>query len=303
MIALVLGFAFCVAASAQSVDARCIGDGGIALCTAPVNIPGAPGSPVDSEMWTYNVCDLDGSFPWREAAWTKVLGGNPIFDPDIVPVSTAFEEIVNDACRLDVIDSGWGQTIPSNILCWTGGPLAKNGSLIRDFRKLSFTGLKPGTTGCNVPWHDIVYAGKWRDVGCPKTYFTRVKQNLDLECWKLPPECSELNKEKVGNPITLLDGCKSQREADYRSRRPGGVEVDRHYSSGGYFRFDVASERATDVWRTTWDRRVLVPPSVGNVLAYAQRADGSLQVFLPNGREMHNNQGGASALLLSLIHI
>ena len=114
----------------------------------------------------------------------------------------------------------------------------------------------------------------------------------------MPPECTE--RAKVGNPITLLDGCKSQREVDYRSRTPGGVEVERFYNSAGYFRFDAAPEKASDVWRTTWDRRILVPPVAGNVLAYAQRADGSLQAFGPAGREMQNNQGGASALLQRL---
>ena len=87
---------------------------------------------------------------------------------------------------------------------------------------------------------------------------------------------------------------------DYRSRTPGGVEVERYYNSGAYFRFDVAPEKASDVWRTTWDRRIVVPPGGGNVLAYAQRADGSLQVFGATGREMHNDQGGASALLQRL---
>ena len=166
MFALLPGLVLWTAANAQSIDTRCIADGGVALCTAPINIPDPPGAPVDTEMWTYNVCDFDGSFAWRNAAWTTVIGGNPIFDPDIVPVSTAFERIVNNACQIDKVDSGWGQTIPYNILCWTGGPLARNASLIRDFRKLSFAGLKPGPTGCNVPWQDIVYAGKWRGVGC-----------------------------------------------------------------------------------------------------------------------------------------
>ena len=80
--------------------------------------------------------------------------------------------------------------------------------------------------------------------------------------------------------------------SDYRSRTPGGLEVERFYNSAGYFRFDVAPERSTDVWRTTWDRRIVLPPVAGTVLAYAQRADGSILVFLPSGREMHNNQGG-----------
>ena len=165
--------------------------------------------------------------------------------------------------------------------------------MIRDFRKLTFSGLQPGATGCNVPWTEVVYAGKWRGVACPKTYNTRFKANGDLECWKFPPECPVT----VGNPVNLLDGCKSQRELDYRSRTPGGLEVERFYNSAGYFRFDVAPERSTDVWRTTWDRRIVLPPAAGGVLAYAQRADGAVLVFLPSGRQMHNDQGGGSALL------
>ncbi len=295
MLALFLCLGLCPAIGAQAIDTSCIADGGIALCTEPTHAADPPSAPVDNEMWTYGVCDFDGSFAWRSAAWTKVLGGKPIFDPDIVPVSTAFEQIVNDACRINVIDTGWGQTIAPNILCWTGGPLVKNRSLVRDFRKLTFNGLANTATGCDGQWSDVVYAGKWRAVGCPATYNTRAKANGDLECWKLPPECSE--RTSVGNPILLLDGCKAQREVDYRSRTPGGVGLERYYSSGGYFAFDVTPLRASDVWRSTWDRRILVPPVAGNVLAYAQRADGSLQVFLPNGREMHNNQGGASARL------
>ena len=138
---------------------------------------------------------------------------------------------------------------------------------------------------------------KWRGVACPKTYITRTKANGDLECWKFPPECSA----KVGNPVNLLDGCKLQREVDYRSRTPGGLEVERFYNSGGYFRFDVAPER---VDATSGARRgtgaSFRPPVAGAVLAYAQRADGAILVFPPSGREMHNSQGGGSALLQRL---
>ena len=252
-------------------------------------------APVDAEMWTYSVCDFAGTFTWREAAWNKVLGGKPLFDPAIVSVSSAFEQIIHNACQIGVIDSGWGYTIPPNILCWTGGSLVQNQKSYREFRRLDFSGASPGASGCNVPWTETVFAGKWRKLACPKTYATRTKANGDLECWKLPPECTR--RGKVGNPITLLDGCKVQRESDYRSRTAGGVEVERFYNSGGYFRFDVASERASDVWRTTWDRRIVVPPVQGAVLAYAQRAEGSVQAFAASGREMQNNEGGGSAVL------
>ncbi len=46
-----------------------------------------------------------------------------------------------------------------------------------------------------------------------------------------------------------------------------------------------------------------MPPVAGNVLAYAQRADGSLQAFGAAGRELHNNQGGAAALLQRLTDV
>ncbi len=113
------------------------------------------------------------------------------------------------------------------------------------------------------------------------------------ECWRLVPECPAT----VGNPINLLDGCKLQREVDYRSRTPGGIEVVRYYNSAGSIRFDAGPEKATDYWRTTWDRRVLAPRSASGILAYAQRADGSLQVFLTSGRELLNAHGGGSALI------
>ena len=122
VLALLLGVAVCAAVGAQTIDTRCLADGGIALCTQPTNVADPASAPVDAEMWTYNVCDIAGSFAWRNAAWDKALGGKPIFDPDIVPVSTAFEQIVNSACQIGVTDSGWGYTIPSNILCWSGPP-------------------------------------------------------------------------------------------------------------------------------------------------------------------------------------
>jgi len=282
-----------------AVDTRCKADGGVALCTAPTVIADTPTAPVDADMWTYGLCDMAGTFASREAAWSTALGGKPVFDPDVVPVSSAFERIVHNACQLGVNDSGWGYTIPSNILCWTGGTLVINQSAYRQFRRLDFNGSSPSATGCNVPWTETVYAERGRKIVCPETYATRPKANGDLECWKLPPECPK-PVAVVGNPITLLDGCKVQRELDYRSRTAGGVEVERFYNSGGYLRFDVAPKRASDVWRTTWDRRIVVPPMPGAVLAYAQRADGSLLAFGSSGAEMQNNQGGGSALLQKL---
>lgn len=284
-------------ADAQSVDTRCVADGGAALCTAPVIVEATRGAPVDADLWTYNVCDVRAPTLAREAAWCTVRGGcaNPVFDGDIAPVSVNFELIVNNACQLNASDTKWGQTLPPNPYCWTGPPLVQNGTLVRDFRILGFTGLATGPAGCSLPWADTVYAGRWRALACPEGYGTRTKGDGDLECWRLPPECSA--KAKAGNPIGLLDGCKLQREVDYRARTPGGLEVVRQYNSAGYFALQPLPKTASDVWRTNWDRRILVPPSPDAVLAYAQRADGFVQVFRTDGRELHNLQGGAAATL------
>ena len=98
-------------------------------------------------MWTYNVCDVNAATQARNAAWCTALGGcgNPVFDAGIVPVAKAFERIVNDACAVNVGDSGWGQTLPANLFCWSGPPLVRNRQLIRDFRILNLEGTK--TTG------------------------------------------------------------------------------------------------------------------------------------------------------------
>lgn len=294
--ALTLSIAIAGAAGAQSVDTRCVADGGAALCTAPTIVEASIGAPVDADMWTYNVCDVRAPTLPRENAWCTARGGcaSPVFDGDIAPVSTTFESIVNHACQLNVSDTKWGQALPANPYCWSGPPLVRNGTPVRDFRVLSFTGLAADGTGCSVPWADTVYAGRWRALACPEGYATRTKANGDLECWRLPPECAA--KAKVGNPINLLDGCKLQREVDYRARTPNGLEVVRQYNSTGYFAVEPGPKTSDDVWRTNWDRRILVPTSPGPVLAHAQRADGSVQVFNASGRETHNLRGGAALL-------
>jgi len=294
-LALILMAAIAGSVAAQAIDTRCMENGGSALCTEPVLVPAASTAAVDAQMWTYNACDMDGPFAWRSNVWCQVRGGctGPIFEGTLVAVSTEFERIVNGACEVNVVDSGWGQTLPGNILCWAGPPLAQNEALIRDFRILNFSGTAHGASGCNSLWTDTVFAGRWRKLACPPSFNARSRPNGDLECWKLVPECPA----RVGNPINLLDGCKVQREVDYQPLTPGAIEVVRYYTSAGSVRFAAAPEAATDYWRTTWDRRVLVPRGASTVLAYAQRADGSLHVFMANGRELLNAQGGGSALI------
>ena len=303
-LALALGLVAALAsgACAEAIDTRCIVNGGIAVCTDPVIVPSPPVVNFDRDMWKYNLCDMNGASLQRDKAWCEAFGGvfgangctggQPATGGNVVGIASRFEQIINNACSMSMASGGWGETMSYNVLCWNGGSVVQNGIATRDLMKMSFSGYKASATGCNSPWTGVVMAARGRTLACPAGYETRTKANGDLECWKLIPECA-----KVGNPINLLDGCKLQREVDYRSRSPGGIEVERYYNSGGYFRFDPAPQQSSDVWRTTWDRRLLVPSVAGNVLAYAQRPDGLLHVFRADGKEMLNTAGGGSAIL------
>ena len=170
-------------------------DGGIALCTEPTNVADPASAPVDIDMWTYNVCDFDGPFAWRSNAWTKVLAGKPIFDADIVPVSTAFEQIVTNACQISVTDSAWGYTIPPNILCWTGGPLAKNRSPIRGFPETELLGIRARFQWLQCALDGRCLCGKMARGRMPKTSNMRTKPNGDLECWRFRPNARRQGRQ------------------------------------------------------------------------------------------------------------
>ena len=85
-----------------AIDTRCLADGGVSHCPEPTIVANAAAAPVDLEMWTYGLCDMAGAFPWRQAAWVKVLGGKPVFEKDIGSASSAFEQIVHSACALEI---------------------------------------------------------------------------------------------------------------------------------------------------------------------------------------------------------
>jgi YD repeat-containing protein len=231
-----------------------------------------------------------------EVAWKTALAGKPVFDPDVVPVSSAFERIVHNACQLGVTDSGWGYTIPSNILCWEGGTLVKNQNSYREFRRLDFNGLSLGATGCTLPWTETVYAQRGRKIVCPETYGTRLKANGDLECWKLPPECRSPSRwSATRSRCSMAARCSGSWTTD---RGPPAA------SRSSAFTTAVAISDSTPhpSERAMCGARRGIGASLSRrrrarVLAYAQRADGSLLAFAPSGREMQNNQGGGSALL------
>ena len=310
------GLLISIAAGATAPVEACARDGGRAICTEPITVPSNPGAAVDGEQWNYAECDDYAAYFTRMAAWCAVQGGQwvvtptghscdgagPTFDPDIVPYARAFEARIHSACQIGNTDTGWGATV-SSYNCWSGGSLYRNGIPIRELRQMDFQGVGRDYSGsCYVPWAETVIAVRYREVGCPPGYNTRSKPNFDRECWYLPPSCDEPScGTRVGNPVSAILGNKLQEEVDYRSAAPGGLELIRYYNSFGVFQLTAGPARGTDFWRTNWDRRILVDLAPSAILAYAQRPDGSVQAFLPNGSELHNTRGGGADFLARLV--
>ena len=291
------------------------GTGGMAICTEPIIVPS--GASADSEQWSYGECDDAAAYSFRDRAWCEVKGGtwvtpaayswrcdgaSPTFDAQIVPYARAFETKIYRACQIGNTDTGWGVTV-SSWNCYSGGSLSTNGIPVREFRQLDFQGLSLDSLGrCGVPWAERVFAIRTRSVTCPQGYNTRGKANGDLECWYLPASCDEPScSTRVGNPVSAILGNKMQEETDYRSAAQGGLELLRYYNSGGVFQLAAGPARGTDFWRTNWDRRILADVTTAANLAYAQRPDGSVKVFLPDGRELHNASGGGADVLARLV--
>jgi YD repeat-containing protein len=304
LVALSLGNCGIVIAAEED----CVANGGKAICTPAVPAPLTPTSPVDADMWTYGVCDDTAAFVWRERIWCEVAGGTwvaqpggPVcngaqaaFEPVIVPWAQSFESNAHSACQISNTDSGWGMTVNS-YNCWSGGPSTFSGILVRDLRQMDFQGKTPDAHGaCTIAWSERVVAAKWRTATCPEGYNMRHKTDGSLECWHLPACCSV-----AGNPINSIRGNKVEQWVDYRAGTAGGLEFARYYDSHGYFQRNGSARRTTDYWRTNWDRRIIVDGTSAGILAYAQRPDGSVKVFLPSGAEAHNTEGSAASDVLA----
>ena len=307
---LLVGLSFGNVGIAVAAVEDCFGNApdAMAICVPAVPAPLTPTSPVDADMWTYGVCDDVAAFVWRERIWCEVAGGTwvvlsggtqcngaqPAFELVIVPWAQTFESRAHSACQISNTDSGWGMTTDS-YNCWTGNPSSFSGVLVRDLRQMDFQGKTPDAQGaCTIAWTERVIAAKWRTADCPEGYNLRHKTDGSLECWYLPACCSS-----VANPVNAVRGNKIEQWVDYRDGTSGGLEFIRYYNSDGYFQRNGSSRRTTDYWRTNWDRRIVVDGSSASILAYGQRPDGSVKVFLASGSEAHNTEGSAGSDVLA----
>jgi YD repeat-containing protein len=271
-IALVCAALIGVAGHVAAAVTDCVEQGGQAVCGKP-----------QVESWRYNLCDEAGTFASRYKAWCEVRGGTwlGVYDgcrgatPDAE--TNLFSRAVGFATNLyrpygsvcTGTDTGWGQTISSN-LCWSGGPTYQNGVLTRDFRTISVS--------CTPVGGETIRAGRWRDLVCPVGTLQRVVGSQTVCVHPIDASCG------VGNPILPATGKKTQTELDLVF---DGLQFQRMYSSrGSIFQYAAGAGPVSvdSLWRHTFDIRLqLISTSVATSAAVSW-PDGQIQYFKGSGQ-------------------
>lgn len=262
-----------VAAQAQDAIAQAAGvgvrDGGFVRYDKP-----------EARPWQYALCDMAGGFPQRMRAWCVSGGGtwngvygspmclgtpNPLTESTLVSRAIGFCSTLYspNSCGLQS-DTGWGTTIPYNILCWTGGPVYDSGVLVSDKRTLW---IPPET----------IHALRSREIYCPAGT-TSTTVNGQTRCIrKITNTCP------VGNPIVPGSGKKTQTDQDAELE---GIAFTRHYSSwgSGYDPETPTFNPSLDhLWRDNFDLRLLPIAANAHVVAAVSFPDGELQYFRADG--------------------
>lgn len=304
------GHAYCAAED-------CIGDGGFAQCTkATAAASGFDDSEVGPDKWANYMCDnLAPSIPkdrkWCEAAdgeWAviggqgrcinmpaDILGGGGTItnsEARAVSISDGWVDRYSGSCSCSLLsDTGWGATIAPTGYCWGGSTVFKMGIATSEQRRRHYQSCS-GTVS--------VYMLRTRGAKCPPAYKSRTRSTAEAECFK-PQEavCP------VGNPVSPYSGEKTQTEIDYQPAVFGGLEFIRRYSSSGYYRpsgvtvapvLPAGELLVTDYWRHNYDRRLYFVSGNAQIAAFAHRADGTLFLFDPAGKETVNRNGAGNRL-------
>ena len=309
------GFASCKAED-------CLGDGGLAYCSAGVGAAAIPydDSQVGPDKWTYGMCDEAGAYLGNIALWCRVAGGTWTANPSgpyctnlpsgyFGPNTTNREEpaISNSdawiAARFPSCstalqsDTGWGANVQSS-LCWSGPTQSKLKVPVWQVRQRVYS--ISGGSSCTTPSTFAITLLMNRDAKCAPGYKTRTSTIRGLECY-LQAECCEA---RVGNPVSAISGTKFQEDVDYRASAVGGLQFSRYYKSTGYVRLTSLSVlpgplekmRPKDFWRNNYDSHLFLATGNSEVMAIQQRADGTLRSFDTSGREMANTDGAAARL-------
>jgi YD repeat-containing protein len=141
---------------------------------------------------------------------------------------------------------------------------------------------------CTAEWSERVISASHQTRTCPPGYglTSTLAGNMCVKWGSCGgPNCR-------GNPVEVGSGDKRQREPDYVSPAPGGLEFVRHYNSGGYF--DSVQRTVmvnSDFWRHSYGSKVYAYVSNAYLMAAVQRPDGTVRMFDLSGNEKQNNDG------------
>ena len=253
--------------------------------------------PAQFTPWSHATCEDWPPFCAHSLLWCEIHGGVwqncdlgcvgttiPIPSPvdNVYDLSRAFAlRKYYLTCHLDpASDTGWGATV-SSANCFTGSTRYEHGIEIESYREMTFTGLQPGgdPPTCSARWDLRFIAIRNRRLTCPEG-FTLVRDRCKRKLEACP----------VGNPTAPGTGGKRLREEDYRNQGLQPLAFTRHFDSYGYYRPTLGAAGGPgmlgEYWRSNYDRRIY--PVSGNpyVMAFAHRADGSVQAFNVSGADM-----------------
>ena len=252
--------------------------GGQAVCTAP-----------QVGAWGYGLCDEAGTYVSRYRAWCEASGGTwlglndgcrgntPDTESNLYPRAQAFSDIMHRPTVCNGTDTGWGQTI-SSYLCWSGSPAYQNGTLIRDFRTMTFS--------CG----ETIRAGRWRALVCPLGTQERTVGAQTVCVRTIDAACP------VGNPVRPATGLKVQTEHDLEFE---GVLFQRHYSAiGSIYPYGAGTGTVSidSLWRHTFDVRLQAIAMSNYTTASVSWPDGRIQYFKSNGAPILPTQDNAARL-------
>lgn len=195
--------------------------------------------------------------------------------------------ITTPSCAISSIqDSGWGINVVADPFCHSGTTIVRNFSIIWDIKRRQYQ------TTCGTGGEIMIV--RQRQLKCPNHYTGRVKPNGDLHCY-IPAT----GMCPIKNPVCGPSGAKVHQETDYRVAGLATLELRRFYNSQGYFR-PVGSlprpARASDFWRTSYDREIFRVAGSESVIAILRLEDGTVRHFDVNGHEMLNRNGAGDRL-------
>ncbi len=304
----------CVWEGGSGADASCrvedcIGRGGLAHCSTKG--VGAVQNPftdaqVGPDKWVfhatedyYNPIFVNPSYcAAAGGTWGPAVPGGWNYTCNDLPsdILGGGGRITNSESRLFSIAKDWADG-------WVGGGSCGGSSVIQSDTNWNLQTQSLGTAthytrqivykGVSCQSSILIWFTKSRLARCEPPSTQRNAAFTGPECYTPADVCVD-----QGNPVSMLTGAKYQREVDYAPGADAGLELVRHYRSGGYYwptylggmpaHGDMTVD---DFWSHTYQRRFIPTPGNTHTMAIVRRPDCTLMVFNNAGNEVTNRGG------------